>query len=350
MDEYIWASAVGRVRVREKDLLSRSQLQQAAEAADLALALGTLRDTPYGPYIAGVSGRDDFVGALERALNGAYDYAMSVAPAQMPLTVFRGRHDFHNLKVLAKVAYGAGSGHEQAFSRTGNFRAEELAQSFEPPVAALGENARSDLKIEMKALHKTYVKALALIALSEGQAPAAVGLQVDSVIDRAYYRWASSVYRKAGHPGLIEFLSAEVDQLNLRIAVRATRLGIVPSLYGRIALPGGTVGAEDLALAYSDGIAAVAAIYRGTHWASLAERGAALCLKKESLTRWERACDDALMAVVRKARYFSLGPEPVFGFIFGKEAEVRNLRVILSGKQSAVSTQEISERLRDPYV
>jgi V/A-type H+-transporting ATPase subunit C len=82
----------------------------------------------------------------------------------------------------------------------------------------------------------------------------------------------------------------------------------------------------------------------------LAERGAALCLKKESLTKWERACDDALMAVVRKARFFALGPEPVFGFIFAKEMETRNLRVILSGKQSSVPKEEISERLRDPYV
>ena len=132
MDEYSWASAVGRVKIKEKELLSRSQLQQAAEAADLASALAALRDTGYGPYVAGLTGRDDFVGALERALNGAYDYVMAIAPAQILLTAFRGRHDFHNLKVLAKAAYGAASGYEQAFSRTGNFQAGALKNLLEP--------------------------------------------------------------------------------------------------------------------------------------------------------------------------------------------------------------------------
>ncbi|MGE5579837.1 MAG: V-type ATPase subunit [Bacillota bacterium] len=350
MDEYIWASAVGRVRIKEKELLSRALLQQAAEAPDFASALATLRDTYYGPYVSGLSGRDDFIAALERALNGAYDYAMSIAPVHILLTAFRGRHDFHNLKVLAKVAYGTGKGYEQAFSNTGNFSPEGLQKLLLAPKVDLGEGARADLKVEITALRKTNEEAMNLIASSEGLSPASVALLVDSLIDRAYYRWASSLYRRYGHPGLREFLSAEIDQLNLRVAVRATRLRIGSPYYANMVLPGGTVRAEKLSSAYEAGISDVAALYKGTPWAELAKEGAEICLTEQSLTRWEKACDDALMAVVRKARFFSLGPEPVFGYIYGKEAETRNLRVILSGKQSTVSAQEISERLRDPYV
>lgn len=349
MDEYSWASAVGRVRIKEKELLSRSQLQQAAEAPDLASALAGLRDTSYGPYVSGLSDRDDFVAALERALNGAYEYAMSIAPAQILLTAFRGRHDFHNLKVMAKVAYGTGSGYEQAYASTGNFGADELKDALARG-SSLPEGSRADLVAELKALRKTYDEALSVVASASGKSPAEVALAVDSVIDRAYYGWASSLYRRYGHPGLMEFLSAEIDQLNLRVAVRATRLRIPLSFYATMVLPGGTVRAKDLTEAYPNGIAAVAALYSDTPWVSLAAKGAELCQKNESLTSWERSCDNALMAVVRKARYFPLGPEPVFGFVFGKEAEVRNLRVVLSGKQSAISSQEISERLRDPYV
>lgn len=350
MDEYIWASAVGRVRIKEKELLPRTLLQQAAEAPDFASALAMLRDTYYGPYVSGLTVRDDFVAALERALNGAYDYAMSIAPVHILLTAFRGRHDFHNLKVLAKVAYGSGKGYEQAFAHTGNFSPEELQNLLAAPKVGLGEGARPDLKVEIQALRKTNEEAMELVASSEGLSPATVALLVDSLIDRAYYRWASTLYRRYGHPGLREFLSAEIDQLNLRVAVRATRLNIGPSYYAKMVLPGGAVRAEKLPPAYEKGISEVAALYKGTPWAKLAREGAGLCLTTQPLTKWEKACDDALMAVVRQARFFSLGPEPVFGYIYGKEAETRNLRVILSGKQSAVPAQEISERLRDPYV
>lgn len=350
MDEYSWASAVGRVRIKEKELLSRPQLQQAAEAADLTSALAALRDTSYGPYVAGVSDGDDYVVALERALNRAYDYAMSIAPAQILLSAFRGRHDFHNLKVLAKAAHGGGDSYEQAFSNTGNFTAEGLKSFLLDESSSLRDGARADLTAEMKALRRTHGEALSLVAKSADRPPGEVALQVDSIIDRSYYGWASSLYRKYGHPGLKEFLSAEVDQLNVRVAVRAARLRIPLSFYASMALPGGAVPAPDLVRAYPAGVAAVARLYRGTPWESLAGKGAALCEKGEPLTGWERSCDDALMAIVRKARSYSLGPEPVFGFVFAKEAEARNLRVVLSGKQSGVKTLDISERLRDPYV
>jgi V/A-type H+-transporting ATPase subunit C len=75
-----------------------------------------------------------------------------------------------------------------------------------------------------------------------------------------------------------------------------------------------------------------------------------LVAEGSSLTRWEKACDDALMSVIKQARYSPLGPEPAYGYVFGREIETRNLRVILSGKQSQVSPKEISERLREPYV
>ena len=69
----------------------------------------------------------------------------------------------------------------------------------------------------------------------------------------------------------------------------------------------------------------------------------------EPLTGWERECDNAMVKLVRDARKISLGPEPVFGYMFGRELEVRNLRIILSGKQSLIPEHEISERLRESY-
>ncbi len=350
MDEYSWASAVGRVRIKEKELLSDAQLREVAEAPDLLLALTALRDTAYGPFVADLAGRDDFIGAIERALNSAYDYVMSIAPIPILLTAFRGRHDFHNLKTLVKAARAGDDGFERAFSYAGNFSPEELRGAVSQDSGPVLPEDRPDLKTEIKALLATYDKASAISGKGKGYLPAPLALLADSVIDRSYYWWAFSLYKKAGHEGLSEFLSAEIDQLNLRIAARATRLSIPSALYADMVLPGGTVNAQDVSTAYEEGFAAVARAYRGTPWAALASEGAVLCEKGESLTLWERSCDDALMSIVRKARFFSLGPEPVFGFIFGKEAEARNLRVILSGKQSGASDREIAERLRDPYV
>ena len=353
MDEYSWASAVGHIRVREKDFLSRAALVQMAEATGLDAALAALRDTSYGPYVSALADKNTFPSALEKALSAAYEYVYGISPDPLPVTVFRARHDFHNLKVLCKVGCLDGSGSSQAFTKGGNFDPAAFTPEDPPVLEApdVVETVRRDLIIEMRAGRDAYRNAISMVEKDKHRVPAdRLALQVDSLIDVAYYDWASSTVRRSGHEGLIGFLAAEVDVLNLKVSMRAFRLGIGVELYRDIALRGGSVESSELSEAFARSPAAVAAVFRTTRWAPLAEAGAAAVAARHSLTSWEKSCDDALMAVVRKARYFSLGPEPVFGFIFGKEAEVRNLRVILSGKQSAVSTQEISERLRDPYV
>lgn len=338
------------MRIKEKELLSRSQLQQAAEAHSLAAAIAALRDSSYGPYLTGSSGNGDFAAALERALNGAYDYVMDIAPEHILLTAFRARHDFHNVKVMVKAVRGTASGYERAFSNTGSFGPGELRDTLAGGEADFGLGDRPDLRAVMKALYETNGEAMELVAGSGSCSPATAAFLVDSLVDASYYRWASSVYRKHGHPGLKEFFSAEIDQLNMRVAYRASRLRLEASLYRSMVLPGGTVGAGSLSLAYQEGVLALAALYKGTSWEPLAERGARLIEKGEPLAGWERSCDDALMSIVKKARFYPLGPEPVYGFMFAKEAEARNLRVIFSGKQSAIGSREISGRLRDPYV
>ncbi len=364
MDEYSWASAVGRIRIKEKEFLSRSELTSAVEGEGLSGALGALRDTSYGSYLGGLATSSEdtglFVPALEAALNGAYAYAVAVSPDPLLITAFRARHDFHNLKVVAKSAYLGRDGEEQAVSRVGNLDPTSLwlappkaESSGDVPLPSLDkvETLRRDIDIVTAAVLSARQEAMALVDSQSGSMPPdQLALLVDSLIDAAYYGWASSVFKKSGHEGLREFISAEVDVLNLKVSMRASRLGIRRRFFKEMPLPGGNVPKESLVEALESRPSAIAAAFRDTPWESLAASGAASCARKESLSRWEKACDNALMAVIRKARYYSLGPEPVYGFIFGKESEARNLRVILSGKQSAVSNQEISERLRDPYV
>lgn len=371
MDEYSWASAVGRIRIKEKEFLSRAELMEAASADGLPGALGVLRDTVYGPRLSGQESAPEstrlLAPALEGALNDAYAYARGIAPGGLFLTAFRARHDFHNLKVLAKAAYLGRGGEEPAFSRVGNLDISDLRAVVSGPSPKEGSSSGAgdlpgpslrqpeafpdDIALERKVLTEFHRTAMGLVETEKDAVPHdRLALGVDSLIDRAYYGWAASVYRRSGHEGLISFMAAEVDILNLKIAARAARLGIPHGLVAEMLLPGGTVTRDSLVEALRDGVGALPAVYKGTEWAFLAQAGVSLCLERRSLSTWEKDCDNALMAVVRRARHYPLGPEPVLGFIFGKEAEVRNLRVILSGKESQASSREISERLRDPYV
>ena len=56
------------------------------------------------------------------------------------------------------------------------------------------------------------------------------------------------------------------------------------------------------------------------------------------------------MAENRKAKYELFGINPIAGYWYGKELEIDNLRLILTGKLLDAPAEAIEERVREPYV
>ncbi len=350
MDEYSWASAVGRIRVLEKRFLSGAELSQLAAGGTLESTLTALRDSAYGPHVAKMGAVESYDEALQESLVAEYDTIVRMAPEPMVIAAYRGRHDFHNLKVIAKNRRLGMAVQEEAYSRIGNIDPESLRKALgETP--ALGEGRRPHKNDELMALRQAY-EATAEFGLDEdgGYPQSLNALRMDALIDRAYYAWFGAVMKRYGYDSLITYAEREVDLINLRMSLRGRKQGLDAGVMDFLFLPGGTVSVNDLSEACAQSDEALVGVYARTPFEGLAVKGMKLVAEGSSLTRWEKACDDALMSVIKQARYSPLGPEPAYGYVFGREIETRNLRVILSGKQSQVSPKEISERLREPYV
>ena len=204
---------------------------------------------------------------------------------------------------------------------------------------------------ELMALRRAYEDTASFGLDAEGgESQALNALCMDASIDRAYYAWFGAVMKRHGYDSLITYAEHEVDLTNLRMALRGRKQGLGADVMAQVFLSGGTIPVLDLSNAYAQSDDALKGVFGGTPLSALADQGLKLVAEKASLTRWEKACDDALMSVVKRARFSPMGPEPAYGYVFGREIETRNLRVILSGKQAQVSSKEISERLREPYV
>ena len=72
--------------------------------------------------------------------------------------------------------------------------------------------------------------------------------------------------------------------------------------------------------------------------------------KRGNFSLTEKYMDDFLIDLVKKSKYTALGPEPLLGYFVGKENEILNLRIILTGKMNNLSGSVIRERLRQSYV
>ena len=69
-----------------------------------------------------------------------------------------------------------------------------------------------------------------------------------------------------------------------------------------------------------------------------------------SLTEFEKYADDAQTALMTAAKYVSLGPEPLIAYYYAKQAEIRNLRIILACRRLGMPGEQIRQRVRAFYV
>ena len=70
----------------------------------------------------------------------------------------------------------------------------------------------------------------------------------------------------------------------------------------------------------------------------------------ESFTAFEKQCDNEIVSRLENAKYATFGPDPLIAYYYAKQAEAKNVRIILSAKASGVPAEIISERVRDIYV
>jgi len=90
--------------------------------------------------------------------------------------------------------------------------------------------------------------------------------------------------------------------------------------------------------------------YRYSDYAAVVVRGIEEYQKSGSLHVLEREIDDHLLQLVKKAKYQVMGLEPLLGFAIAKECEIKNLRLVLTGKLMQLEPEVIRERLRKTYV
>ena len=69
-----------------------------------------------------------------------------------------------------------------------------------------------------------------------------------------------------------------------------------------------------------------------------------------SLSGFEKWFDDRLMELIQKAKSTYFGPDPLAAYYLAREAELRNIRILLSGKRHGVEDAVIRERMRKLYV
>lgn len=324
-EKYLYISAM--LRARENKMLTRDKAERMLDAGSFEEAAKLLSDCGYED-MSQMSAKD-IEGALARRRDAVFTELAALAPNKMIVDVFRVKYDYHNAKTVIK-AEAMGTDPLPLMSGAGREKPEAL-------LAAYNEDRCKDLP---GLLGDAMTEAKSVLARSANPQLA------DFVLDKAYFGELVKLTDALDSRYLKGYVAVMADSTNLRSAVRTLRMGKDVDFLRTALVPGGNVSADRIIAAASGD--SLAALFAGTDLAEAAALGSAAA-EGGTMTAFELACDNAVMAYVAGAKLAAYGEEPVIAYMAAVESEITTVRMILTGRLAGIEPQTIRERLRDMY-
>lgn len=327
-DELEYTRFVSQLRVLETRLLTRAQLLRLVEAPDAEAAFRTLAETEYGPAVATAAGPADFETALAAELARVFALLSRNVPDPSLMLVLGLAYDWLNLKTALKAALAG--------------------KALEPRhLVPAGQLTREALLAPSGALPEPFAAAAA--AAVQAYRTTGDPQEIDLVLDAHRYVSAGRAARAYGYGLAAQLAETAADLVNLRTLLRLRLLRRGAALSRRALVGGGRIEPGRLLAASGLEPEEMATALSGQPGADILAAGVASHRQTSSLALMEKLMDDRLFSLVRSARLAAFGPDPVIAYLLAKELEIRNLRIIFTGKLNRLPEPTIRERLRETY-
>lgn len=322
--DYMYSSA--RIRAMENSLLTNEKLARMAEAKSVSEVYGMMAEAGV-PVPADENGRPDAEAAFDDLLGTAYRTVEGMTPDPALFAAFRYPYDAANLKAALKAML-SGKSDDGMISPLGTVSPEALAAAVsDMDFTAFPRN----LEIAAYAACDEYSKT------GDPQ-------MIDFIIDRACFADLSAAMARDAFCG--KMTRIRIDLINIITCLRTLRFGkVAVKRFDRSFLDGGNLPLSLFREALSG-----ARLFDRMKYGEYASLVAQLEGCENSFGEMERLCDDYWMEKLKDAKYITFGAGVSAAYLFAREYEVKNLRILLAGKAAEMPPEKIRERMRTSYV
>ena len=325
--EYMYSSA--RIRALEIKIATKDRLRHLADAESADAVEAALSELGFETVKRdGAVVREQ---TLESLLVAGYG---EIASMETDGTVdfLKYQYDANNIKAIIKCASRSVSP-DSMLSVLGTVKIDAAKQAFvDKDYSAFPENMK-----------------IAIADAEEAFAETSNPQKVDFIIDKACFADMLASAERSGIELAKKLVCAKIDLCNVMMTLRVMRMKLgktAAGILGEVYIGGGSFELETLLESLEAGEESFAYDVVRKKYDSLATA----ITDGETLGELERRVDDLWFSVAREAKYISFGAEIAIGYIAALEYEVKNIRIILAGKDAGLSPEVIRERLRDCYV
>lgn len=326
--------AVARIRAMELRLLDASVFTRMLDAEDTASVLKVLGETSYAAALTSVSGEGVIDKVLETVLHDTYEEVNSFVPQKELVTLLRLPYDFSNAKVMLKSVFSVRSG--------GKKRWDLLTSLASYPVDKLISEVESeDYPLLPFGLGSLFPKCLSAWEQNHDV------LEAERQLDRQMFAVMLEEAEKLAIPAITEWVKLRIDGENIRSLLRLKRFGFDSARAASFLHEGGCVDVGTLAqmigepfetwgrmIDYSDFAGLLSSLDTGASFADIT-------------MELEKALDDCYLSSIAGSRYSPNAPGNVVAYLWAKELEVKNIRMIVVSKSTGRDSDQIRRLLRN---
>ena len=307
---------VARLRAMENRILDDSVLQRLVESDDLESAMKILGETPYSSWLVELKSNSEFDKAIELELGFVYSEIAKFVPDTRLVDICRIPYDFHNVKVLLKSHILQRDGGDRRFdllTTLGKIPTDDLIMAIES----------EDYRLLPFGLHSAFPRSLSMWEQSHDI------LEVEKFLDSLLFAEMRKLAGEINVDAVDKWLKGRIDAENLRNILRLKRMEVDPAVIASFLHDGGWVSIERLVSLLGEPIEGWGRVL------SFADIGGVLLHAQESLdlssliVEMEKVLDEYTTGILRRAKYGAFSPENVLYYIWSKEMESKNIRMIL---------------------
>lgn len=319
-DEFIYA--VARIRCKEGKLFSSKNIEQMISMKDAQSIERYLRDNGWG-----ASSGDTASDILTSEQENLWKLMKELTGDLSSFDFLRVQNDFHNLKASVKAVFtdctpydmflsGAVCDPVLIYNAVKNKEYKELPEF----LSSVAENAMNTL-----------------LRTGDGQL-------CDVIIDKACLDRVYSLGKSSSNELIRNYCELFVASGNIKIAVRGCQLRKSSEFILQSIAQCDTLNIRLLAASAVKGFDEICSYLSSTNYKN------AVAYIKESLSAFEKWCDNYIMELMRsqKSDPFSIGP--LVAYIIAKQTEIKAVRIIMTAKINSLPDSIIRERIREMYV
>jgi V/A-type H+-transporting ATPase subunit C len=172
---------------------------------------------------------------------------------------------------------------------------------------------------------------------------------IDIAVDKAMFRHMLSLCEKLESGLITDHVKAQIDFYNLKTLLRAKNMKKPAAFVAGCLIAGGEVDESFYSANYNKAPSALAPLGFYKSFGAALKKGVEEFEKSGNFSQLERLLDNYLIEETKKAKYITYGPEIVYAYLFSKENEIRQVRIVMAGKRNGIRPEALKERLRESY-